>query len=504
MGSNLEPVPITSQKHDPAWKHVQMFKNGDKVQLKCIYCLKMFKGGGIHRIKEHLACQKGNASTCSRVPHDVRLHMQQSLDGVVMKKRKKQKIEDEIMNVSPLAVNMVANQVDANEGMQSIAIQNSVEHNSNAVVHAGEGMSKNVERRKKLKAKSSMSIYTNSEAVPAVEKNALFPKRMDNHVQMAIGRFLYDVGAPFDAVNSIYFKQMVEAIASRGSGFECPSHHELGGWILKNSVQEVKNDMDRCRMTWGRTGCSILVDQWSTEGGRVLLNFFAYCPEGTIFLKSFDATEISASAECLYELIRQVVEEVGVGQVLQMITPGEERYAVVGRRLTDTFPTLYWSPSAVHCIDLILEEFEKSLQVHKETIANGRRITTYIYSRASLIALLHYFTKGKHLIRPAVTRCATSYLTLDCLNRNKEVLMRMFTSKSWKSSGFARTTSGRHVENLVMDSKFWKNIVVCLKGANPLIKVLRLVNSDEKPAMGFIYKEINRAKDKIRSAFKKR
>lgn len=91
MGSNLEPVAVTSQKHDPAWKHCEMFKNGDRVQLKCIYCGKIFKGGGIHRIKEHLAGQKGNASTCLRVQPDVRLLMQDSLNGVVMKKRKKTK-----------------------------------------------------------------------------------------------------------------------------------------------------------------------------------------------------------------------------------------------------------------------------------------------------------------------------------------------------------------------------------------------------------------------------
>ncbi|KAD7480115.1 hypothetical protein E3N88_03251 [Mikania micrantha] len=98
MASDLELVPVNSQKHDPAWKHCHMYKSGDKVQLKCIYCGKMFKGGGIHRIKEHLAGQKGNASSCLRVQPDVRLMMQESLNGVVVKKRKKQKLAEEITN----------------------------------------------------------------------------------------------------------------------------------------------------------------------------------------------------------------------------------------------------------------------------------------------------------------------------------------------------------------------------------------------------------------------
>ena len=45
--------------------------------------------------------------------------------------------------------------------------------------------------------------------------------------------------------------------------------------------------------------------------------------------------------------------------------------------------------------------------------------------------------------------------------------------------------------------------MTCLKAALPLIKVLRLVDSDENPAMGFIYPEMERAKEKIKTNFNK-
>ncbi|KAG6483907.1 hypothetical protein ZIOFF_060693 [Zingiber officinale] len=77
----------------------------------------------------------------------------------------------------------------------------------------------------------------------------------------------------------------------------------------------------------------------------------------------------------------------------------------------------------------------------------------------------------------------------------------MFTSKEWKSSQFAKTKDGKVIENVVMDKDFWKSIITCLRSAYPLIKVLRLVDSDEKPAMGFIYEEMDRAKEKIQAAF---
>ena len=89
---------------------------------------------------------------------------------------------------------------------------------------------------------------------------------------------------------------------------------------------------------------------------------------------------------------------------------------------------LYWTPCAAHCIDLILEDFEKKLEVHEVTIGKERRITMYIYSRIILISMLGHFTKEKDLIRPAATRFATAYLTLGCLNDCKNQIMTMWAS----------------------------------------------------------------------------
>jgi len=95
---------------------------------------------------------------------------------------------------------------------------------------------------------------------------------------------------------------------------------------------------------------------------------------------------------------------------------------------------LYWTPCAAHCIDLMFEDFEKKIPLHQDTIANGKKITTYIYSRTGLISLLHKYSGGKDLIRQAITRFATSYLTLGCLNENKGSLIKLFTSSEWQSS----------------------------------------------------------------------
>jgi hypothetical protein len=200
-------------------------------------------------------------------------------------------------------------------------------------------------------------------------------------------------------------------------------------------------------------------------------------------------------------MLNAIVKRIGEENVIQVVTDNAANYKAAGQLLMEKRKSLFWTPCAAHCIDLILEDFEKKLEVHQVTIVKGRKITSYIYSRTILISMLRHFTNGRDLIRPAATRFATAYLTLGCLNDHKIQLMTMFTSKQWSSCRFARIEEGKRIQNYVLDSRFWHDVTICIKAANLLIKVLRLVDSDEKPAMGFIYKAMDEAKEKLQVNF---
>jgi hypothetical protein len=79
----------------------------------------------------------------------------------------------------------------------------------------------------------------------------------------------------------------------------------------------------------------------------------------------------------------------------------------------------------------------------------------------------------------------------------------MFTSKKWKSTEFAERNNGKSVEDLVLDKAFWKNVMICYEGANPVVQALHLVNSIGKPAMGFIYEAMEKAKEEIQRRISK-
>jgi hypothetical protein len=135
---------------------------------------------------------------------------------------------------------------------------------------------------------------------------------------------------------------------------------------------------------------------------------------------------MSKTADKVFEMLDAIVERIREENIVQVVTDNGANYEATRQLLIEKRKSLFWRPCAAHCIDLILEDFEKKLEVHQVTIAKGRRITSYIYLRTILISML---TKGRDLIRPAVTRFATAYLTLGRLNDHKIQVMTMFTSK---------------------------------------------------------------------------
>ncbi|XLS68764.1 hypothetical protein HN51_019787 [Arachis hypogaea] len=115
-------------------------------------------------------------------------------------------------------------------------------------------------------------------------------------------------------------------------------------------------------------------------------------------------------------------------------------------------------PCVAHYIDLMLEDLEKKVILHKDTICKGRKITTYIYARTALITLLHIHTKGKDLVTSGMIRFATSYLILGCLNNKKGYLIRI---------KFAKTKDGKIIASVVLDKMFWKKVVILVEGYLP-------------------------------------
>jgi len=78
----------------------------------------------------------------------------------------------------------------------------------------------------------------------------------------------------------------------------------------------------------------------------------------------------------------------------------------------------------------------------------------------------------------------------------------MIVSDEWKVSKWAKDAGGKKITATFLQERFWRNIMYALKLTGPLVKVLRIVDGDKKPAKGYIYESMNRAKEAIAASFR--
>ncbi|GJV82865.1 hypothetical protein Tco_1522763 [Tanacetum coccineum] len=77
-------------------------------------------------------------------------------------------------------------------------------------------------------------------------------------------------------------------------------------------------------------------------------------------------------------------------------------------------------------------------------------------------------------------------LNLD-LGISSQLAIGGLPSEEWEKCKFSKTVKGKTVYALVLNAAFWAGVTTCLKVFAPLVKVLRMVDADWKPSMGFIY-----------------
>ncbi|KAG8477998.1 hypothetical protein CXB51_027405 [Gossypium anomalum] len=211
--------------------------------------------------------------------------------------------------------------------------------------------------------------------------------------------------------------------------------------------------------------------------------------KGTIFWKSVDVLSVrSRDAEFYYSLLDSVVEEIGENYIVQIVTDNEAAMKAAGKKLMLKRKHLYWTSCAAHSLDLCLEDIGKKPTVAK-VLDEAKKVTCFIYNHIWTVNLMKKYTQGKQILRPALTQSVTHFIQLE----------EMFNSKEFKESKWGPQKSGLAYEakKIILGKDFWKKANDLKKVYEPLVKILRLVDSDGKPTMGFIYEAVDRAKRAI-------
>ncbi|RVW20428.1 hypothetical protein CK203_112414 [Vitis vinifera] len=204
---------------------------------------------------------------------------------------------------------------------------------------------------------------------------------------------------------------------------------------------------------------------------RTLINFLVYCPEGISFVKSVDALDIVKDATNLFQLFDEAIEWVGPLNVVHVVIDNAANYVVAGRLISQKHKHINWSLCAAHCLNLIFKDIGKIDHV------------------AELI------------LRPGATRFATTFIALKSLHDHKHDLQALVTSKFFVDSRYSKDYKSQVAVSIILDNRFWNDCLIVVNLMSPLMRLLHIVDCDERPSMGYVYEGMYRVRLGIKKLF---
>ncbi|KAL5699782.1 hypothetical protein ACHQM5_030639 [Ranunculus cassubicifolius] len=474
-----------------------------KKRVRCNYCSKEMTT--YSRLKQHLGGKGGDVVPCEQVPQDVKSQMNSMLSREVVQLFQSEILRKESTNPNSTSLKRVKESTNSN----STSLKR-VHHEEKAQPVAKKkkpAVLDSVLEKSKAENKASQSPI-----MPPLKPNQLnpinklldsgntanYPMADDDDVKKCIARFFYEHDIDFGAARSHTFQKMVGAIIKCGSssGFEIPSSEELNVCI-QGEMNDIHRHIKEVMESWKDTGCSILLDGWTDEKGRRLMNFLVDCPKGPIFLKSDDVSGSHDNVDAMVSLLGGVIEDVGVENVVQVVTyTASEFMEAVGKQLMEKYRTIFWTVCASHCISLMLDKIA-TMGTMEDVLSKAKTITQFIYSDDTLLRLLRKHTRGKDLIFSSRIKTTVPFLTLEKMVFESENLKALFGSTTVNGGRW------RRVANLVEDPLFWADAGLVLKATIPLVRSLLLVSGeDTKPQMPYIYETMDQVKETIKVEFK--
>ncbi|PNY02045.1 hypothetical protein L195_g025349 [Trifolium pratense] len=208
-------------------------------------------------------------------------------------------------------------------------------------------------------------------------------------------------------------------------------------------------------------------------------------------------------AQMLCNLFSEVIEWVGYKNVVHVVMDNAANYVAAERKIHEKYDSIFWSPCAAHCLNLLLKDISRMPHV-AELASKASKVTVFVYNHIVFLSWLRKREHWREIVRPGVTRFATTFITLKSLYDRKNDLQALMVDKHFTSHKLAKSTAGKMVSAIVLDSSFWSNCFMIAKIMAPIIKLLKIVDGDERPSMGYVYDGMQRVKNSIENMFRNR
>ncbi|XP_019195488.1 PREDICTED: uncharacterized protein LOC109189168 isoform X2 [Ipomoea nil] len=445
------------REKDVCWEYAEKL-DGNKV--RCKFCLRVLNGG-ISRLKHHLSrLPSKGVNPCTKVRDDV---------------------SDRVRAI-------IASKEEAKEISEA--------NNKHKLVEAKSPVNMSVGKALVClePAASPIGKYFSpvTQPIPTWGSN-------EENAERSIALFFFENRLDFSVARSSSYQQMIDAVGKCGSGFVGPSAEALKTTWLERIKSDVSLQSKDAEKEWAMTGCTIVAETWMDNKSRALINFLVSSSSRTFFHKSVDASSYYKNIKCLSELFDSIIQDFGPENVVQVIVDNTLYCTGIANHLLQSYGTVFVSPCAVQCLNTILDEFSKVDWVNR-CILQAQTITKFIYNNSSMLDLMKKFT-GQDIIRTGITKPVSNFLSLQSVLKQRSRLKHMFNSPEFvNSSACLNKPQSVTCLEILDDNEFWRTVEECVALSEPFLKVMREVCGG-KPAVGYIYELMTRAKESIRTYY---
>jgi hypothetical protein len=198
------------------------------------------------------------------------------------------------------------------------------------------------------------------------------------------------------------------------------------------------------------------------------------------------------------------VAKVGSHNVVQICTDNAAAMANAGCMVMQSNPYMYVQGCAAHCLDLLLEDWDKQLWINR-LMKKARRICTFVKNHHASQAMFWRFSPNLSIRAPTETRFPTNFLMIDRLRLLHNALKRMIIDDDWPSFlvDLKRRSARAHEVGVhgwatIHSDGFWHSCEIFLYMVIPVVKALRIFDG-KAPTMGLAWKVMHDLQTHIQS-----
>ncbi len=236
--------------------------------------------------------------------------------------------------------------------------------------------------------------------------------------------------------------------------------------------KQVTKKMQNSIHKYGTTICS---NGWDNIAWCPSLNIRFACSNGNVFIGSIDIIGKQKNAHYKCNAVIGYIKTIGMKNIVKICTNSASSMRSVTNFWIYCFPTIYFQGCATHCLNLLLQDWEKTTWVNW-IVKKAKTNVSFIRQHHVPPTIFHHYETNLMLLKPIETQFVTNFLMVEKLFKLKLAIEQTITNPNF--TRFVNTLCGtHHQKSLTKVRVAWTNIKKnkCLDTCANFVHMVELV-----------------------------